>query len=68
LVEGEKFMRSGEYKAANKTYTRVANQFEELGDYDTASYFYMRCLDISIENKYLEGEALAYQGLGNAED
>lgn len=53
-------MRSVEVKAANRTYTKVANKFEELGDFETASYFYQRCLDISIENKYLEGEARAY--------
>lgn len=60
LVEGERLMRSVEVKAANRTYTKVANKFEELGDFETASYFYQRCLDISIENKYLEGEARAY--------
>lgn len=39
-----------------------------MQDYETASYFYNRCLDISVEHKYLEGEARAYQGLGKAEE
>lgn len=52
---------------------QVAGYFEEdkvnkLYDYRTASYFYQRCLQISVEHKFLEGEARAYQGLGMAEN
>ena len=39
-----------------------------MNDFQTASYFYNRCLDVSIEFKYIEGEALALQGLGIAEE
>jgi tetratricopeptide (TPR) repeat protein len=45
-------------------YQGVAKQYEELNDYETASYFHKRCLDISIEYKYIEGIAKAYRGLG----
>ena len=46
----------------------MAKRFETYNDYETASYFHQRCLDISIEFKYIEGEALANKGLGNAEE
>jgi len=39
-----------------------------LKDYETASYFYQRCLDVSVDNKDLEGEARAYKGLGFCEE
>ena len=42
--------------------------FEELDDYETASYFYKKCLDISIKAKFVEGEARAYMGLGKCEE
>lgn len=42
--------------------------FEDLDDYETASYFYKKCLDVSIEAKYVEGEAKAYRGLGICEE
>lgn len=42
--------------------------FEELDDYETASYFYKKCLDVSIEAKFVEGEARAYMGLGICEE
>lgn len=47
---------------------RVAQQFEELNDYETASYFHKRCLDVSVEAKFIEGEARAYKGLGICEE
>ena len=46
----------------------MAKRFEEYNDFETASYFHNRCLDISIEFKYIEGEALAHRGLGIAEE
>ena len=42
--------------------------FQELQDWETASYFHKRCLDISIEFKYIEGEAQSYKGLGICEE
>ena len=49
-------------------YQGVAKLFEELNDYETASYFHKRCLDVSIDFKYLEGEARGYKGLGICEE
>ena len=49
-------------------YTGVAEEFNTLCDYETASYFFNRCLDVSVENKYDTGEALALQGLGKCEE
>jgi hypothetical protein len=39
-----------------------------LLDYETASYFYKRCLNVSIDFKDIEGEARAYRGLGFCEE
>lgn len=38
-----------------------------INDYEVASYFYNRCLDIAKENKNLIEEAKAYKGLGICE-
>ena len=46
----------------------VAQQFEGLNDWETASYFHKRCLDVSVEAKHAEGEAKAFQGLGICEE
>lgn len=55
----------------------MAAMYEGYNDYETASYFHQRCLDISIEfrsfageNKvpYVEGEAQAHRGLGICEE
>ncbi len=48
---------------------RVGQDFEiGLNDYETASYFYKRGLEVSIEFKDTEGEARAYKGLGSCEE
>ena len=39
-----------------------------MNDYETASYFYKKCLDISIEAKFVEGQAKALMGLGICEE
>ena len=49
-------------------YTGVAEDFNTLCDYESASYFFNRCLEVSVENKYDLGEALALQGLGKCEE
>jgi hypothetical protein len=68
LIDGEEKMRNQDYKKAFRIYTGVAKIFEDLQDFQTASYFYKRCLDISTEHKYIEGEARSYLGLGKAEE
>jgi hypothetical protein len=42
--------------------------FEGLKDFETASYFYKKCQDVSIRAKFVEGEAQAYLGLGKCEE
>jgi len=42
--------------------------FENNEDYETASYFHQRCLEVSVEFKYIEGQALAFKGLGICEE
>lgn len=68
LVDGENFQREGEIKKCFKTYLGVAQQFEALNDFETASYFHKRCLDVSNDFKYVEGQALAFKGLGICEE
>ena len=68
LVDGETYWREGDSKKCFKTYQAIAQLFEKLNDYETASYFHQRCLDVSVEFKYIEGEALAYRGLGICEE
>ena len=40
----------------------------DLQDFETASYFHQRCLEVSVEFKYIEGQALAFKGLGICEE
>jgi len=68
LIQGELCWRDGDDKNCFKTYLSVAEIFEALNDWETASYFHKRCLDISIEFKYIEGEAKSYKGLGICEE
>jgi tetratricopeptide (TPR) repeat protein len=49
-------------------YRKVCQIYEDLNDYETASYFYNRCLNVSREAKFIDGEALAYKGLGICEE
>jgi hypothetical protein len=67
-VEGESYQREGEFKKCFKTYVAVAHDFEALNDFETASYFHKRCLDVAVEFKYAEGQALAFKGLGICEE
>jgi tetratricopeptide (TPR) repeat protein len=67
-VNAENFLREGNFKNCFKKYLEVAKKFEELYDYETASYFHKRCLDVSIDFKFIEGEALSYKGLGICEE
>lgn len=68
LKDGELYWREQEAKECFKTYLRMAEMYEDMNDYETASYFHQRCLDISIDFKYTEGEALAHKGLGISEE
>jgi len=68
LKDGELYWRDGAARDCFKTYERMANMYERYNDYETASYFHQRCQDISIEFKYIEGEATAHRGLGICEE
>lgn len=69
LVDAEQFKRENKIQKSLDQYKIISNQFEnELLDYETASYFYKRCLDISQEFKSTPGEANAYMGLGICEE
>ena len=64
LVEAENFLREGHAIECLHQYEGVCKAYERLNDYETASYFYNRCLEVSKEAKYIDGEAKAYMGLG----
>lgn len=49
-------------------YKKVCNRYAEVGDYPTASYFYAKCLMMSKQQKYAEGEAMSSMGLGQCEE
>jgi tetratricopeptide (TPR) repeat protein len=49
-------------------YKKVCTKYEEAKDYPTASYFYQKCLIMSKQAKYAEGEATSYMGLGFCEE
>ena len=68
LKRGEEHWRDGAARDCFKTYEELAHMYEGYNDYETASYFHARCLDISIEFKYIEGEAKAHRGLGICEE
>ena len=68
LKAGERFYRDAAARECFRTFLKMAKMYEEMNDYETASYFHQRCLDNSIEFKYIEGEAQAHQGLGICEE
>lgn len=68
LVAAETSLREGNIKKCLEQYNVVCEAYEELNDYETASYFHNRCLEISQDDKYVDGEALAYMGLGVCEE
>lgn len=68
LVSAENYWRDGNFKQCFTAYLNVAKKFENLNDYETASYFHKKCLDMSIDFKYVEGEAKSYMGLGICEE
>ncbi len=49
-------------------YKKVCAKYEAVDDFPTASYFYEKCLTLSKQNKYPEGEATSYMGLGLCEE
>lgn len=55
LKDGEIHWRNQAARDCFKTYERMALMYVGFNDYETASYFHQRCLDISIEFKYIEG-------------
>ena len=68
LISAENYWRDGNFKQCFLSYVNVAKKFELLNDFETASYFHKKCLDMSIDFKYVEGEAKAYMGLGICEE
>ena len=68
LIGAEVDWREGEYRSCFRTYQQVAHRYQDEQDFCTSSYFHKRCLDVSLDFKYFEGEALAYKGLGYCEE
>lgn len=68
LMSAEEHHRNGQTEKCLDRYRKVAKDFQGMLDYETASYFYKKCLDVSVEAGFLKGEAQAYQGLGICEE
>jgi len=68
LMSAEDFHRKGQTEQCLEQYKKVAIDFQGKDDYETASYFYKKCLDFSIEDGIIKGEAEAYKGLGICEE
>lgn len=68
LRKAEKFGNEGDVAKSIAEYKKVCAKYEEVADYPTASYFYQKCLNISKQQKYAEGEATSYMGLGLCEE
>lgn len=68
LMAAEEHNRNQETQKCLEKYKKVAKDFMNRNDYETASYFYKKCLDVSVEDGSLKGEAEAYQGLGTCEE
>ncbi len=68
LRKAERFGNEGDVAKSISAYREVCNFYKDYGDYPTASYFYKKCLTISKQQKYDEGEATAYMGLGQCEE
>jgi len=67
-MSAEEFHRYNEIKKCLEKYNKVAEDFMKKMDFETASYFYKKCLDVSEQDGFLRGEAEAYQGLGKCEE
>jgi tetratricopeptide (TPR) repeat protein len=68
LVEAEDYLRNGHTIECIHQYEGICKAYERLNDYETASYFYNRILEVSQEAKYIDGEAQAHMGLGICEE
>jgi len=68
LRQAERYMNEGDIAKCVNEYKKVCAKYEEVSDYPTASYFYQKCLVISKQQKYPEGEAKSYMGLGVCEE
>ena len=68
LVQAEDYLREGYTKECIQQYEGICKAYEKLNDYETASYFYNRILEVSKEAKNIDGEAQAYMGLGICEE
>lgn len=68
LVEAENYLREGHTIECIYKYEGICKSYQNLRDYETASYFYNRILEVSKDAKYIDGEAQAYMGLGICEE
>lgn len=59
-MSAEEFHRNGQTEKCLERYRKVAKDFQKMFDFETASYFYKKCLDVSVEDGLLKGEAEAY--------
>ena len=68
LRQAEKYCNADDTAKSVAEYKKVCLKYEEVKDFPTASYFYQKCLIMSKQTKYPEGEATSYMGLGLCEE
>ncbi|CAG9466708.1 unnamed protein product [Pedinophyceae sp. YPF-701] len=64
LVEAEAFQRKGDTEGVYASYSKIARYFAGLGDYETGSYFYHKCLLVASTAGWAAGEIDANLNLG----
>eukprot|EP00357_Protocruzia_adherens_P022031 CAMPEP_0115034454 /NCGR_PEP_ID=MMETSP0216-20121206/40661_1 /TAXON_ID=223996 /ORGANISM="Protocruzia adherens, Strain Boccale" /LENGTH=392 /DNA_ID=CAMNT_0002413343 /DNA_START=269 /DNA_END=1447 /DNA_ORIENTATION=+ len=64
LISAEHLKNEDRIEESLQCYTKIAEYFDSDQAYNIAAYFYNRCLEISRNSLYPEGEALANMGLG----
>jgi tetratricopeptide (TPR) repeat protein len=68
LRQAELYLRNSQTDKCLDKYRKVAKDFQDKEDFETASYFYKKCLDVSVQANDSKGQAEAYQGLGTCEE
>ena len=64
LVAAHRAYRTGDYEASYESYQQLAEHFIAHHQLPNAKFFYERCLQVSREHAWTEGQAAAHANLG----
>jgi tetratricopeptide (TPR) repeat protein len=68
LCSAERAHRRADSNRVLEAYEKLANYFQERGDYKTSVYFYEKCLDIAESTRNLGQQSIANNNLGVTHD